>query len=191
MHAMPKVIDVPAALALKQSGKTGEQIARPATAQWVAPAGPFRPAIEVGQAAGLAIAFVFFAYLFGLYFRRTLKAKWLVWLPWVAALGAVALILLIVNLVELALVASLNHATPPWQDVAVQEYENPEAATEAILHGLIVNALAGCSFQAEKLSAIQHEVAFPVPIGDYTPGMAYGRRPTAATVGAVSSSSSL
>jgi hypothetical protein len=64
-QATPKVIDVPAALALKESGKTGEQIARPATAQWVAPAGPFRPASGVGQAAGLSIAFVFFSAALG------------------------------------------------------------------------------------------------------------------------------
>jgi len=171
-----KVIDVPAALALKESGKSGEQIVRPATAQATVSAGPFRPASGVFPAAGLAIAFFFFAYLFGLYFRRTLKTNWLGWIPWALALGSVVLITLVVNLAESARTAYLNHAPPPWRDVAVKEYQDPETATEAILHGLIVNGLAGCSFVVKGLPAIQNEVAFPLPVEDYTPGMAYAQK---------------
>ena len=76
-----KVIDVPAALALKSSGKASEPIARAATAQPTASSGSFRPVNPVDQAATLATAFVFFAYLLGLYVRRTLKTKWLGWMP--------------------------------------------------------------------------------------------------------------
>ena len=67
----------------------------------------------------------------------------------------------------------LNSRPPPWLNVPVRQYASPEAATEAILHGLIVNGLNGCSFNVENLAAIQDEVEFPLPRLEWTEGMKY------------------
>jgi hypothetical protein len=174
-YQQTKVIDVPAVLALKASGGTGEQLASPAVAQPTASIGTGYPG-SVGQAAGLAVAFVLFAYLLGLYFGRMSKKKWMGWMHWGFALAAICLLVGIVNIIDAGQVALLNHSPCPWRNIAVQEYQDPGAATEAIMHGLIVNGLAGCPFRAENLSAIQKEVAFPVPSETYTPGMAYAQK---------------
>jgi hypothetical protein len=66
-----------------------------------------------------------------------------------------------------------NRLPPPWLEVPVREYEDPQAATQVILHGLITQGLAGCPFQVENLSAIQNQVAFPVKNDALTDGMRY------------------
>ena len=70
----------------------------------------------------------------------------------------------------------LSNLPPPWQGVPVEEYKSPEAATHAILDGLVVNGLAGSPVGISTLAAIQEQVAFPIPAKEYTPGMVYAQK---------------
>jgi hypothetical protein len=175
-NATPEVIDVAAALALKEHGNAGERAAESATVAPAAESGPLWHPAKVDGVASLGVAFVMFAYLFALYFRKMLKWKWLGWIPWASALVALILMVYAGGAIYRAQVAWANHAPCPWKDVAVQAYQDPESATKAILHGLIVNGLAGLPFHAENLSAIQNQVAFPLPGGSWTPGMVYAQK---------------
>lgn len=59
----------------------------------------------------------------------------------------------------------------PWKDVAIQEYVNPEAATQAILYGIVADGLANTDRTVHSLADIQYEVALPT--AHPTEGMQY------------------
>lgn len=59
----------------------------------------------------------------------------------------------------------------PWEGVALQEYVDPAAATQALLHGVIADALRSMDRPVETLPNIQDEVG--LPSSDLTDGMAY------------------
>ncbi len=70
----------------------------------------------------------------------------------------------------------LNNLPPPWAGLPRQEYKDPAAATETIMHALVANALPGSPINVEQLGAIRHEVVFPLPVERWTPGMAYAAK---------------
>ncbi|MBT3222486.1 MAG: hypothetical protein HN348_25720, partial [Proteobacteria bacterium] len=49
----------------------------------------------------------------------------------------------------------------PWEGVEIQEYQNPEDATKALLYGVIADGLANTDRTVYSLADIQYEVAFP------------------------------
>jgi hypothetical protein len=49
----------------------------------------------------------------------------------------------------------------PWEGVELQAFADPEAATQAILYGLIADGLANIDFEADALEHIQLEVGLP------------------------------
>jgi hypothetical protein len=59
----------------------------------------------------------------------------------------------------------------PWEDVELRAYADPEAATNAILHGIICSGIKGVDFPVRRLRHIQLEVGLPT--NDPTEGMAY------------------
>jgi hypothetical protein len=167
-----KLIDVRKAVELKSpNGATA------GAAAIESPSSTLPRASMVSDTFALAVAFFFFAFLISLYYRRARKVAKPAWRPWLFA----ALALLVVAPVYFWAWPkyeehSLNQLPCPWKGVAVQEYQDPKAATEAILHTLIANGLMGVSVQVENLTAIQNEVAFPVPAAGYTPGMKYAQK---------------
>ncbi len=50
---------------------------------------------------------------------------------------------------------------PPWEDVELQEYADPTAATQAIQHGIIADAIINIPFSVEALEHLQLEVGLP------------------------------
>jgi membrane protease YdiL (CAAX protease family) len=132
-----KLIDVKKAVELKPSNN---QVAGTTTATALPPA--LQPASMGSDAFVLSIAFFFFAYLIGLYYRKVRGVVKSGWKPWLFAAAAIIGIVCIQNWGWQAYKTySLNHLAPPWKEVAIAEYQNPEAATEVILHGLIANGL--------------------------------------------------
>jgi hypothetical protein len=59
----------------------------------------------------------------------------------------------------------------PWRDVERRAYADPEAATQAILHGIIADGIGGVNFRVEELRHIQLEVGLPTD--NPSEGMAY------------------
>ena len=179
------IIDVKKALTLKSSSDGDDTASDTAMAEVSLQAEPFPPAsMSVSEVRdlsveglSLAIVFFFFTYLVSLYYRRIRKVQKPGWRPWL--LTGVPILLLVVffhGVFPAYQERHLNSLGPPWKGLPIQAYEDPEAATQAILHGLIAHALPGCPVEASGLAAIQHEVAFPVAAGQLTPGMSYAVR---------------
>lgn len=175
-----KVIDVKKALDLREPGKEAKPAA---TTVALSPSHPLPPGMVISEGFTLAIVFFFFAWLVSFYYRRVRKIAKPQWWPWVIAgvplLTFLAVILISHWAVPAARARHLNHLNsvpPPWDGIPVQDYQNPEMATHAILHGLIVNALAGAPTGVTGLPAIQDQVAFPVAVEEYTPGMMYAQK---------------
>jgi hypothetical protein len=167
-----KLIDVKKAVELKPSK---DQVA--CTVAIAAPSPVLRPASMVSDTFVLAIVFLFFAYIRILYYRCIRGIAKSRWKPLLFAAGAIIGIACIQYLAWPAYQTySLNHLAPPWKNVAIAEYQDPEAVTDMILRGLIENGLLGTSIAVHNLSAIQNEVAFPFQATQYTPGMKYAQR---------------
>jgi hypothetical protein len=49
----------------------------------------------------------------------------------------------------------------PWKGVVIQKYQDPEAATKVLLHGIIAEALASMDREITTLPNIQNEVSLP------------------------------
>jgi hypothetical protein len=49
----------------------------------------------------------------------------------------------------------------PWEGVELQAFADPEAATQAILYGIVADGLANVDFDADELKHIQREVGLP------------------------------
>ena len=49
----------------------------------------------------------------------------------------------------------------PWEGVELQAFADPEAATQAILYGIVADGLANVDFDADELKHIQLEVGLP------------------------------
>lgn len=60
---------------------------------------------------------------------------------------------------------------PPWDGVDLLPFADPEAATQAIMYGIIADGLANIDFAADALEHIQREVGLPTTTP--TPGMAH------------------
>lgn len=167
-----KLIDVKKSVELK---KSVEQ-APPATAAEMV-SRPLQPAMMVSDVFTLSIAFFFFAYLISFYYRRVRKLATPGWRPWLFASVPILVFACIQYWAVPAYESfSLNRLPPPWNGVPIQEYQDPQAATDAILHALIANALVGVRWDVENLAAIQNEVAFPVIAAEYTNGMKYAQK---------------
>jgi hypothetical protein len=167
------LIDVKKAVELKET----KDPAAHTKAESVSTAPALPAATMVSDVCGLAIAFFFFAYLVSLYYRRMRNIAKPGLMPWLlAAIPILALVLIHHWVVPTFEAQSLNSLPPPWEDVPIKEYKDPQAATEAILHALVANALLGVSVEVESLAAIQEEVAFPVAATEYTPGMTYAQK---------------
>ena len=84
----------------------------------------------------LTIVFLFFAWIISFYYRRERKIAKPGWRPWVLALAPLLLFGLVF---EYAIPryrdSRVNRLPSPWQGVPVKEYEDPAAATHAILSG--------------------------------------------------------
>lgn len=50
---------------------------------------------------------------------------------------------------------------PPWKEAEIKQYENPEAATKVLLHGIIAEAIGSMDREISTLPNIQHEVKLP------------------------------
>jgi hypothetical protein len=175
MMSNAKVIDVKASLQLKETA--AETTTVPKTKAALTPAEVMTPASMSSDALVFAGLFFFFTFLFTLYYRRVVKLERPRWRPWLAAaVIATGGIMVIAWASPKVQHVRLNSLPPPWTDVPVQDYRDPQAATEAILHALIAPALPGVSVEIENLAAIQYEVAFPVAQTEYTPGMAYAQK---------------
>jgi hypothetical protein len=128
----------------------------------------------------VAIVLLFFGYLTIQYWRRLSKGSRPAWQTRLFTAIPLLLIAIVVIGVYRAIPKyqeyRLNNLPPPWANVPVRDYRDPEAATQAILHGLVANALPGSPFDVQELGAIRHEVTFPVPAAQWTPGMAYAAR---------------
>jgi hypothetical protein len=59
----------------------------------------------------------------------------------------------------------------PWEGVELQAFADPQAATEAILYGIVADGLANIDFEADELKHIQLEVGLPTT--DPSPGLAH------------------
>lgn len=173
-HETTTVINIPEAVALREPADESQPAATISAAR-VNQA--LTPATMVSELFALTVAFLFFAWLIGVYYQRVRKTAHPAWRPWVLAGVSVFVFAFFPYWALPAMrVQRLNALPPPWEDVPVQPYQNPELATQAIMQALIVNALAGSPQGIASLAAIQEEVAFPVPAEDYTPGMEYARR---------------
>jgi hypothetical protein len=60
---------------------------------------------------------------------------------------------------------------PPWADLERQAYADPQAATSAILHGIVAPALYSIARTVDTLANLQNEVGLPTALP--TPGMQY------------------
>jgi len=176
-YAETNVIDVKADLQLKSTdGQPGEPTHQ-TTAEVPGGPSPLAPASMGSETFLLATLFFFFAYLISRYYRRIRKVKKPGWRPWLLAMMPL-LVIVVVAYYAFPVYEErrLNSLPPPWTGVPVKDYENSEAATKAILHALVANALPGSEVNVKDLAAIQHEVAFPVPRDEYTPGMSYAEK---------------
>jgi hypothetical protein len=174
-----KLIDVKSALELKSIGTSTGQPDQQAASQTAYRISPPGPASMVSDGLVLGILFFFFAFLISVYYRRIRKLERPGWRPWLLAVPLLMLVFLAVVVYRAVPgyeAQQLNSLPPPWADTPIKEYQDPEAATHAILHGLVVNALPGCAFEVKNLAAIQYEVAFPLRAEQHTPGMVYARR---------------
>lgn len=189
-NGQAKLIEVKDALALKQEGDATEATPiHPAMIGETAEPAPdsVPPGSLLASGFVALIAVCFFAFVASAYYRRLKGIRRPGWRPW--AIGGVAGLLILCTgyfaggysvengrLVRYTWKGTSPATPPPWEDVEVREYRDPRAATEVILSGLIVNALAGCSNEVLVLSQIRNEVSFPVPFEQYTPGMAYAQQ---------------
>jgi len=116
----------------------------------------------VAAAAAAAVGAVGFALL-----QRQLRLK-----PGTAvAMGAMAG-LLAVGHISCGDPGAEEKALPaPWDGVELQTFADPQAATQAILYGIIADGLANVDFDAEELADIQLEVGLPTKTP--TDGMAH------------------
>ncbi len=170
------LVDVPAALALKLSeGEMPVETITQPTGTGI-PARPVYGLYVNGDYLLVGLVFVFFAALATQYLKR-LGRLWQSALVW---LVVPVLMLAVAGLGHAAFsmywnwrVQRLNQLDAPWTDVAVRQYADPEEATKVLLHGLIVSGLNGCPFEVQQLAAIQDEIAFPMPPGEWSSGMAY------------------
>ena len=171
-HAKTNLIDVKAALRLESA--ESQSTHQPTAEVSVRPTA-LAPASMASEGFLLATLFFFFAYLIGLYYRRIRKMEKPGWRPWLLAVTPLLVVVVGSCAYQVYEEHRLNSLPPPWTGVPVEGYENPVAATQAILHGLVANALPGSSADVRELAALQHEVAFPVPTENYTPGMSYAQ----------------
>jgi hypothetical protein len=173
-NAWVKLIDVKKSVELKDS-KDPTTLA--STREVVSSASILPSASMISDVGVLAIVFFFFAYLLSSYYRRMRKIDTPAWRPWLFAGGPMLVFVLVVHWVLPAYAEyRLNNRPPPWKDVPIRDYKDPQAATEAILHTLIASALQEVpSVDVRSLSAIQSGVAFPVAVSEYTPGMLYAQ----------------
>jgi hypothetical protein len=168
-----KLFDVKKAVELQETKDQG----RHTKAGLASPAPTLPAATMVSDVCVLAIAFFFFAYLVSLYYRRMREIAKPGWWPWLlAGMPMLALVLVHYWAWPAFEARSLNSLPPPWKDVPIEEYRDPQAATEAILHTLVANALLGVSVEVQNLAAVQEEVAFPVAAAEYTAGMNYAQK---------------
>lgn len=171
------VMDVAQSLAMKSTDTDAQQtsIAEPVTLK--SPTSSLPLASMTTDLFMLGVVVLFFAGLAAVYVRRIrgaarLRVRW-----WETSLAAAAVLAAVGIAIGAKPVqhrvggAWQNRLPPPWLDVPVREYEDPQAATQVILHGLITQGLAGCPFRVEHLSAIQNQVAFPVMNDALTEGM--------------------
>jgi len=116
----------------------------------------------VAAAAAAAVGAVGFALL-----QRQLRLK-----PGTAvAMGAMAG-LLAVGHISCGDPGAKEKALPaPWDGVELQTFADPQAATHAILYGIIADGLANVDFDADELKHIQLEVGLPTKTP--TDGMAH------------------
>jgi hypothetical protein len=63
--------------------------------------------------------------------------------------------------------------TPPWQDVEIRDYRDPDAATRVILVGLVAEGISNIGQPIENLANIQDEVAWPAKASELSEGEAY------------------
>jgi hypothetical protein len=171
MKRAVKLIDVKKAVELKPSN---DQISYTTTA--AAPSPALQPASMVSDTYWLAVAFLFFAYIIGLYYRKMrgiAKSGGKAWL--FAAMAILGIVCVRYWAWPEYKIYSLNHLEPPWKNAAIAEYQDPQAATEVILRGLIANGLLGISIDVHNLASIQNEVAFPFQATQFTPGMKYAQ----------------
>lgn len=179
-HAKTNLIDVKAALQLESA--ESQPPPQPSAEVSVRPTA-LAPASMASDGFLLATFFFFFAFLIGLYYRRLRKVEKPGWRPWLLAVTPLLVVVVVSCAYQVHEDAHqvreehrLNSLPPPWTDVAVRDYEDPEAATHAILHGLVANSLPGSSVNVRQLATIQQEVAFPVPAEQYTLGMSYAQK---------------
>jgi len=172
-YAKTNLIDVKVALRLENAES---QSAHQPTAEVAVQPTALAPASMASDGFLLATLFFFFAYLIGLYYRRIRRVDRPGWHPWLLAVVPLVVVIVASCAYQVHEERRLNSLPPPWLGVPVKNYEDPEAATQAILHGLVVNALPGSTTDVRELAAIQHEVAFPVPAEQYTPGMSYAQK---------------
>lgn len=69
-------------------------------------------------------------------------------------------------------VSALSATVATWSNVPVRQYADPQAATEAILHGLIAEALSKKP-AVRSLAEIADEVVLPLKPAELTPGQRY------------------
>jgi hypothetical protein len=173
-----KIINIDKALELKDSSNQLEDSSTTSTSQAIGQSNPITPGYISSEGFMLALACFFFTLVSTFYFWRMPKTNKRKWRLLVSAPAFCFILFIAINnwLVPKTQEYYVNHRTPPWQSVPLQEYKDPQAATEAIVHGLIFNAIPGCPYEVTNLSAISDEVAFPVRLEEYTPGMAYARQ---------------
>lgn len=125
---------------------------------------------------GLVCA-VFFAGIYSLYIAKrntiTQFKRVSAYLFAALCLGSLLAIVAFPNLAQPCIAGDPSKLPPPWKGVKIQEYQNPLAATQVILQGLVANAAAGLGDKAINLTSLQKEVAFPLQEKSYTPGMKY------------------
>ncbi|MHB1036518.1 MAG: hypothetical protein ACYC35_17780 [Pirellulales bacterium] len=169
-----KAVDVKKALKLKEAS---EQTASVVATEVAAPGQPLTLGSLMAEGFAMATVFVFYVALVGVYHFRRRKSARPVWRPWIPTLASLVLLGGVCAWAVSAHRSYLAESVPsPWQRVPLKEYEDPEAATHAILQGLVVNALAGSPRGTTNLAAMQGEVAFPMAAEQYTPGMTYAQR---------------
>lgn len=178
------VIDVRQALQLKNAKRETEQAEGTRTVEAALPGQGLPAAVLASDGFAIAILFFFFACLISVYRRRAPSIAGSTrrfWLLGGVLTIVIAVVLYVVFPIDRA-VFPLDHTLHlstlpgPWEGIPIEQYEDPMAASEAILHTLVIPALAGCPVPAQSLAAIQYEVRFPLPTDRCTPGMLYAQR---------------
>ena len=177
-NANTKVIDVKQSLELKNDHVSSDQMTQFTTVE-------NSPRVSARASLGsegflLGVVILFFVCLVVHYWRRlheqprpALFRQLFVAVPSLLILvGGLA----VYRWIPMYEIHRLNGLPPPWADTPRLEYKDPEAATQAIMHGLVVNSLPGCPSNVERLGAIRNEVSFPLPAEQWTPGMAYAAK---------------